>query len=374
MKKITEKNRMMLYKGLILLVLALFSSCSEKKEKMYREEITGLFDTTHILVGYDKNEKDFKRKVEIYKEEMERYHKLYTIYENFDGINNIKTINDNAGIKPVKVNVEIIDLLEKSIKWKNETKSKVDIFGGEIISLWNNRKEDELPLKEELENAKKCSVIENVEIDRQNSTVFLKKKCIKIDVGAVAKGYAVEKAAEKMEKEGISSFMISAGGNIRIIGKRPVKNKNVKELIKCEIEFCVGITLPIYYDKELDKNNPYNKKEGYLAKIAATDSSVVTTGNYQRYFVKDKQMYGHIVDLDKLEPVNNFASVTVVTKDSGFADFMSTTLFLMSYKEGKELAERLGNIEVIWAFNDGRIENTQGLKEKDNFIKYNFKE
>ena len=99
MKKITEKNRMMLYKGLILLVLALFSSCSEKKEKMYREEITGLFDTTHILVGYDKNEKDFKRKVEIYKEEMERYHKLYTIYENFDGINNIKTINDNAGIK-----------------------------------------------------------------------------------------------------------------------------------------------------------------------------------------------------------------------------------------------------------------------------------
>lgn len=62
MKKITEKNRMMLYKGLILLVLALFSSCSEKKEKMYREEITGLFDTTHILVGYDKNEKDFKEK------------------------------------------------------------------------------------------------------------------------------------------------------------------------------------------------------------------------------------------------------------------------------------------------------------------------
>lgn len=158
------------YKGLILLVLVLFSSCN--REKLYREEITGLFDTTHILVGYDKNKRGFQEKVKIYKEEMEKYHKLYTIYENFHGINNVKTINDNAGIKAVKVDTEIIELLEKGIEWKEETGNKVDIFGGEIISLWNNRKEDELPSKIDLENAKKCSIPENVEINKNQSTVF----------------------------------------------------------------------------------------------------------------------------------------------------------------------------------------------------------
>ena len=374
MKNITRRNKiyMMMLKGLILLVLALFSSCSEKKERIYRDEITGLFDTVHILVGYDKSEEDFKKKILIYRQEMEKYHRLYTAYENFEGINNIKTINDNAGIKAVKVDKEIIDLLEISIKWRNETGSKVNIFGGEIIALWNGMEETGFPTREKLENAKKCSVMENVEIDRERNTVFLKKKCIKIDIGAVAKGYAVEKTAEKMETGGISSFMISAGGNVRIIGKRPLKNSNVKELERCRTEFCVGVTLPIYYNKELDKNNPYNRKEGYLAKIAAVDTSIVTTGNYQRYSIKDNKLYGHIIDLDKLEPVNNFASVTVMTKDSGFADFMSTTLFLMPYEEGRKLVEKMGNIEVIWAFNDGRTENTGGLKVGDNFVKYSF--
>ena len=368
MKNITKN--IINYKGLILLVLVLFSSSN--REKLYREEITGLFDTTHILVGYDKNERGFQEKVKIYKEEMEKYHKLYTIYENFHGINNVKTINDNAGIKAVKVDTEIIELLEKGIKWKEETGNKVDIFGGEIISLWNNRKEDELPSTIDLENAKKCSIPENVEINKNQSTVFLKEKCIKIDLGAIAKGYAVEKTAEKMEEKGITSFMISAGGNVRIIGKRIIENKNVKELMKCRTHFCVGVTLPIYYNKELDKNNPYNKKEGYLAKISASDISIVTTGNYQRYCLKNNELYGHIIDMYKLKPVNNFASVTVITKDSGFADFMSTTLFLTPYEEGIEMVRKLGNIEVIWAFNDGKMKHTEGLRNGENFIKYNF--
>ena len=102
----------------------------------------------------------------------------------------------------------------------------------------------------------------------------------------------------------------------------------------------------------------------------------MTTGNYERYYILEKKLYGHIIDLDLLKPGENFASVTVITENSGFADFMSTTLFLLSYEEGKELVEKINGhekIEAIWAMKNGNIEVSKGLINGENYVKYNFK-
>ena len=366
--------------GLIFLISVLIFSCFNNKEKVYTEIVDGLFDTVHVISGYDKSEQEFKKKVKFYQEEMEKLHKLYTSYEDFQGINNISTINENAGIKPVKVDRNIIDLLKDTLERNKEISDKVNIAAGNVIDLWDKAKtEGKLPEQSELEKMQKCAKTENIVIDEQNSTVFIKEKCTKLNLGAVAKGYAVEQVTKKMEKAGMTSFIISAGGNVKVVGKRkiPKKESEITDLKSCKDQFCIGIALPLYNDNKIDKSNPYNNgKNDYLAKIATENMSIVTTGNYQRYFVMDNKVYGHVINLETLKPEDSFASVSVITEDSGLADFMSTTLFLLSYKEGKALIEKMGKkekIDVIWAMKNGDVMSSEGLISGENYVKYNFR-
>ena len=366
--------------GLIFLISVLIFSCFNNKEKVYTEIVDGLFDTVHVISGYDKSEQEFKKKVKFYQEEMEKLHKLYTSYEDFQGINNISTINENAGIKPVKVDRNIIDLLKDTLERNKEISDKVNIAAGNVIDLWDKAKtEGKLPEQSELEKMQKCAKTENIVIDEQNSTVFIKERCTKLNLGAVAKGYAVEQVTKKMEKAGMTSFIISAGGNVKVVGKRNISKKEseITDLKSCKNQFCIGIALPLYNDNNIDKSNPYNNgKNDYLAKISAENMSIVTTGNYQRYFVMDNKVYGHVINLETLKPEDSFASVSVITEDSGLADFMSTTLFLLSYEEGKALIEKMGKkekIDVIWAMKNGDVVSSEGLISGENYVKYNFR-
>lgn len=366
--------------GLIFLISVLIFSCFNNKEKVYTETVDGLFDTVHVISGYDKSEQEFKKKVKFYQEEMEKLHKLYTSYEDFQGINNISTINENAGIKPVKVDRNIIDLLKDTLERNKEISNKVNIAAGNVIDLWDKAKmEGKLPEQSELEKMQKCAKTENIVIDEQNSTVFIKERCTKLNLGAVAKGYAVEQVTKKMEKAGMTSFIISAGGNVKVVGKRkiPKKESEITDLKSCKDQFCIGIALPLYNDNNIDKSNPYNNgKNDYLAKIATENMSIVTTGNYQRYFVMDNKVYGHVINLETLKPEDSFTSVSVITEDSGLADFMSTTLFLLSYEEGKALIEKMGKkekIDVIWAMKNGDVISSEGLISGENYVKYNFR-
>ena len=366
--------------GLIFLISVLIFSCFNNKEKVYTEIVDGLFDTVHVISGYDKSEQEFKKKVKFYQEEMEKLHKLYTSYEDFQGINNISTINENAGIKPVKVDRNIINLLKDTLERNKEISDKVNIAAGNVIDLWDKAKtEGKLPEQSELEKMQKCAKTENIVIDEQNSTVFIKERCTKLNLGAVAKGYAVEQVTKKMEKAGMTSFIISAGGNVKVVGKRKISKKEseITDLKSCKNQFCIGIALPLYNDNNIDKSNPYNNgKNDYLAKISAENMSIVTTGNYQRYFVMDNKVYGHVINLETLKPEDSFASVSVITEDSGLADFMSTTLFLLSYEEGKALIEKMGKkekIDVIWAMKNGDVVSSEGLISGENYVKYNFR-
>ena len=169
-----------------------------------------------------------------------------------------------------------------------------------------------------------------------------------LDVGAIAKGYATEIIASELLRDGYSSFMISSGGNVKAVGK-PTDNKRSK--------WGIGIQNP----------EAITNKTGVTDKILdiayIEDVSVVSSGDYQRFYTVNGKSYHHIIDPDTLMPADNIRAVTVMTKDSGLGDILSTAVFLMTYKEGRDFVEGMDGLEALWVLNDNSIEYTEGMKE-----------
>jgi thiamine biosynthesis lipoprotein len=167
-----------------------------------------------------------------------------------------------------------------------------------------------------------------------------------LDVGAVAKGFAAEIVARELMAEGLKSGIINAGGNMRIIGK-PLDG--IRGL------WGIGIQDPDKFILSDDYSN-------LLDIVFVKDTSVVSSGVYQRYYVVDDIMYHHLIDPDTLMPGEHNKAVTVVTEDSGLADLLSTVVFLMPYQRGREFVESLDDVDAVWVMEDGRVEATDGMK------------
>lgn len=349
----------MKYKKLLLIIISLLisiSACSNESNSGYTKysyEFLGTFDTVIQIMGYAKNADEFEIMAEICQERFVELNKLYDIYHDYDGINNIKSINDNAGIKPVEVQQEIIDLLVFSKEWHGKTNGKCNIAMGSVLSIWhdyrekgiNNPEEAEIPPLEILKEAMKFTDINKVIINDDNNTVYLEDKNMRLDVGAVAKGYATEIVANELINKGYTSFIISSGGNVRTVGE-PMDRSRKK--------WGIGIQDP--------DGNPNDPNEPSLDILYINDQSLVTSGDYQRQYEVDGKMYHHLIDPDTLMPAEYFRSVSIVANDSGIADFMSTTIFLTPYEEGRRLLENLG-IDAIWVMKDGTVQATGNARK-----------
>jgi thiamine biosynthesis lipoprotein len=349
----------MKYKKLLLIIISLLiliSACSNENNSGYTKysyEFLGTFDTVIQIMGYAKNTDEFEVMAEICKDRFIELNKLYDIYHDYDGINNIKSINDNAGIKPVEVQQEIIDLLVFSKEWHGKTNGKCNIAMGSVLSIWhdyrekgiNNPEEAEIPPLEILKEAMKFTDINKVIINDDNNTVYLEDKNMRLDVGAVAKGFATEIVANELIDKGYTSFIISSGGNVRTVGE-PMDRSRKK--------WGIGIQDP--------DGNPNDPNEPSLDILYINDQSLVTSGDYQRQYEVDGKMYHHLIDPDTLMPAEYFRSVSIVANDSGIADFMSTTIFLTPYEEGRRLLETLG-IDAVWVMKDGTVQATDNARK-----------
>jgi thiamine biosynthesis lipoprotein len=349
----------MKYKKLLLIIISLLisiSACSNESNSGYTKysyEFLGTFDTVIQIMGYAKNADEFEVMAEICKDRFIELNKLYDIYHDYDGINNIKSINDNAGIKPVEVQQEIIDLLVFSKEWHGKTNGKCNIAMGSVLSIWhdyrdkgiNSPEKAEIPPLEMLKEAMKFTDINKVIINDDNNTVYLEDKNMRLDVGAVAKGYATEIVANELINKGYTSFIISSGGNVRTVGE-PMDRSRKK--------WGIGIQDP--------DGNPNDPNEPSLDILYINDQSLVTSGDYQRQYEVDGKMYHHLIDPDTLMPAEYFRSVSIVANDSGIADFMSTTIFLTPYEEGRRLLENLG-IDAIWVMKDGTVQATGNARK-----------
>jgi thiamine biosynthesis lipoprotein len=221
---------------------------------------------------------------------------------------------------------------------------------GSVLSIWHNYRNEglddpanaELPPLELLQEAKKHTDINNVIIDEKNSTVFISDPEMTLDVGAIAKGYAVERIAEFLINKGITDFLLNVGGNVRTIG-----------MGKDNAPWKVGIENP---------NTPMQEEKPHIEYLEMSDLSLVTSGCYQRFYEVGGKSYHHIIDPETLYPGERYLSVSVLTTDSGLGDALSTSLFLMDIDEGKKLVDSLENVEVMWVMPDGEQIYSNGFK------------
>ncbi|MGI6731565.1 MAG: FAD:protein FMN transferase [Anaerovoracaceae bacterium] len=335
---------------IILILLLNATACGQTGKKRYEAEFLFLFDTLTRIVGYAESKEEFREMTQEIYDNLEEYHQLYDIYNDYKEINNLKTINDNAGIKPVQVDQRIIDLLTFSKDVYNKTNGKVNIAFGAVLKLWHdyrtegvdNPEEAQLPPMDELIAASEHTNIEDLIINQEAGTVYIKDPDMRLDVGAIAKGYAVEQASKRAKDQGFTDFLISVGGNVRAMGTK----QDSGELWQ------VGVQNP---DEEDNKPS--------LLMTYFTDKSMVTSGVYERYYTVDGKKYHHIIDSETLMPTEHFIAVTIITPDSGMADALSTAIFNMTFEEGLEMIEGLPDTEAMWIKPDGEILFSSNFEE-----------
>ena len=294
-------------------------------------------------MGFAESEEAFKEKTQAIHDELQEYHQLFDIYNEYDGINNLKTVNDRAGVEPVEVDQRIIDLLLDCKDYYEATDGKVNVAMGSVLYLWHVARTDSfddplnayLPDMEELVSASRHVSMEDLVIDEAASTVYLRDPLMRLDVGAVAKGWSTQRVCETITE----GMLVSVGGNVCATGPKDKEGT----------PWVVGIT------------DPDGKKE-YLKTVYASDGCVVTSGDYQRNFAVDGELYHHILDPETLFPSEYWRSVTIVCEDSGDADALSTALFLLPQAEGQQLLDKF-HAEAMWMDREGELWFSPGFEE-----------
>lgn len=358
------------FKSLLVLSLLLLTGCQPKYE-YYTHNIVGPFDTITTYITYAKSEEDFEEQCQFIEEKLNYYDHLFDRYSSYDDMNNVYTINENAGKQAIKVDKPLIDLLELSIQRSKDISSKVNVAFGSVIEIWHNYREQaeanngigKVPSKEELQEASQHTNLNNIVIDKDKSTVYMKDNQASLDLGATAKGYAVELVKQDLIEMGVEDFLLSGGGNVASHGVRKIKKDGDMILEDCRERFCVSLQSPGdgNYAESAKRNND---SEGILV---VQGESIVTSGDYQRFYKDENGIrYHHLIDPDTLYPTVNFRSVSIITEDSGLADFLSSAVFLMSYEDGLKLINSLDGVEAIWMLENGKIKYSDGLKDNQN--------
>ncbi len=319
----------------LLLALCLLTGCTPQgsERKKYNATFLTLFDTVTTVVGYAESEEAFTEAAQAIHDALLPYHQLFDIYNSYEGLNNLKTLNDRALEGPVEVDRIIIDLLLDCKAYYALTDGKVNVAMGSVLRLWHDARDASLedpahaflPDMEALEEASLHTDLSTVVIDEEANTVFFTDPQVKLDVGAVAKGWAAQRVAETAP----GGLLISVGGNVCATGPRDGQGT----------PWVVGV------------NDPDGGQ--YLHTLNLTRGNLVTSGDYQRYYMVDGKAYHHIIDPNTLMPSAYWRSVTILCDDSGLADALSTALFLLPLEAGQALLDKCGG-EAMWVDAQGQ--------------------
>ncbi len=329
---------------ILLSICILLSGCTNvatQPDKQYTATFLTLFDTVTTIIGRAESEESFKGISQKIHDELLVYHRLFDIYNSYDGINNLKTVNDSAGISPVLVDGEIISFLNDCRRYYSLTDGKVNAAMGSVLSLWHDARNNGfcdpqnayLPEFAALQEASAHTSFDSLIVDEIASTVFITDPHMQLDVGAIGKGWAVQKVAQQAPE----GLLISVGGNVYATGPK-----------EKDVPWVIGIQDPHQSDRNLHT-------------IYLNSGAVVTSGDYQRMYSVNGKTYHHIIDPQTLMPSEYWRSVTIVCPDSALADALSTALFLMPLDEGTKLLDACG-AEAFWVDLDGNEYFSKGFK------------
>ena len=331
----------------VMIFCLLLGGCAVPEQpapKQYTATFLNLFDTVTTIIGVAESEEILQKQAQAIHDELQFYHQLFDIYHDYDGLVNLKTVNENAGKEPVSVDPVIIELLLDCKEYYRLTDGKVNVAMGSVLEIWHDARTDgirdpqnaALPNMEKLLKAAEHTGIDSIVIDEKASTVFITDAETRLDVGAIAKGWATQRAAENAPE----GMLISVGGNVCATGPKTESGT----------PWVIGIQDPDQPDRNLHAV--------YLPK-----GNVVTSGDYQRTFWVEGKAYHHIIDPQTLMPASYWRSVSIVCDNSGLADALSTGLFLMDREQGEKLAQQCG-ADVLWVAVDGTEYMTAGFESK----------
>ncbi len=298
------------------------------------------FDTATTITGYAESQEAFDAIADGALSLLGEYHRLYNIYLRYDGMENLCTVNEwtDGAHRTVTVDRRIIDLLLYAREMYDTTDGMTNVAMGSVLKLWHDCREAgtddpvkaKLPPMDKLAEAAQHTDIAHVMIDEAACTVTLTDPAMRLDVGAIAKGYATEQVARWLTEQGVSGWLLNVGGNVRAVGNKPDGTP-----------WTVGL------------ENPDSEATDYLAYLQLTTEALVTSGSYQRYYVVDGKRYHHIIHPDTLMPAEGYLSVSVICPHAGLGDALSTALFCMSVEQGKALVDSLEGVEALWLTSDG---------------------
>lgn len=313
----------------LLLTVCLLSGCAPQKTepKQYTATFLELFDTVTTVVGKAESEEAFTGEAQAVRDALLPYHQLFDIYNDYEGIVNLKAVNDHAAEGPMKVDPILIDFLLDCKKYYVLTEGKVNVAMGSVLNLWHEARlagiDDPqhafLPDKADLDAAAEHISLDCVIINESAGTVFFADPLLKLDAGAVAKGWSAQRVAENAPE----GLLLSVGGNVCATGPKD----------ETGTPWVVGV------------NNPDGGN--YLHTLTISQGSLVTSGDYQRYYIVDGKVYHHIIDPETKMPATYWRSVTILCTDSGLADALSTALFLLPQEEGQAILDKAG-AEALW--------------------------
>jgi thiamine biosynthesis lipoprotein len=256
----------------------------------------------------------------------------------------LELINKNAGIEPFPAHEDLIELIERALYFCELSNGAFDITVGPLVKLWDIGGNDpRLPSPVEINAVLPLIAWRDIIIDKEAGTVFLARKGMRLDLGAIAKGYAGDEAARIIRAAGIPRAIIDLGGNIFALGEKAGK-----------VPWRVGI------------QNPVGDRGSYMGILEIRDKTLVTSGVYERYSDIEGKRYHHILSTaDGYPAESGLLSVTVTAETSADADALSTALFVLGYEKGKALAESMNGVYAIFVFDDMSIRGSLGAL--DNF-------
>ncbi len=329
---------------IVLVVLFSVAGCSSADEaayQKYRSYFFDTFDTVVSLTAYARDEAEFKHYAALLQTEMTRYHQIFDQYHAYEGVQNLYAVNHGAAKAPVQAEPELMALLLQVRSWRERYGGALNPAMGAVLTLWHDAREDGIALPDAAALADAALHMDesDVILDEAACTVFFTDDRITLDVGAVAKGYAAQLAAQTLRDAGLNSFLINAGGNV-VCGDQPLDGRAF---------WSVGI-------EDLDGVNTREI-------IGVVNASVVTSGDYQRFYTVQGERYHHLIDPETLYPAAHMHAVSIIHPDSALGDFLSTYAFLLTYEQSRAIIESIPEAEGMWTLLDGTVEMTEGFQK-----------
>jgi thiamine biosynthesis lipoprotein len=315
---------------LALALIALLSACTEQRTVQKTETIMGTQVTITVVAP---TAKEGEAAIEAGMAEVRRFDAMMSLYKEDS---EITRVNLAAGRMPVKVSPEMIEAVEQASEISRRSGGVFDVTIGPLVVLWQMRlKEGKIPSEEEIGRIRRLVNFRNILIDKDASTIFLKREGMIMDLGGM-KGYIADQVADLFKQRGISNALIALAGDIWALGHREDGKP-----------WRIGVQHP-------------REKDRTIAVLELSDRYVSTSGDYERFVIREKKRYHHIIDPRTGKPSTGIISVTLVGEKGAFIDPLAKVPFILGAERGLDLVREYG-AEAIIVDDQGKVTSTSGI-------------